>query len=258
MEILVCIKQVPDDSVEINFDPEKNGPALDGVTPVVNAFDTYALEMAARFKEAEGGEITVVSSGDDSVKNSLKNCLAVGADKAYLVPNDNADALDAAGIAQCLIQAKEAIEAKEDKKFDVIFFGKESTDYASSQVGLILAEKLGIPAAANVVGVEKAEAGLAIKQETDEGYNLLEAAMPCAVTVQKPNYDPRYPTIKSKMAARKKTIETIEAADCPESRIEVLKVYGPAKRQAGVKIQAESAEEAVAQAMAMMTEAKVF
>lgn len=258
MEILVCIKQVPDDSVEITFDPDKNAPALDGVTPVVNAFDTYALEMAARFKEAEGGEITVLSIGDDSVKNALKNCLAVGAEKAYMVPCDNADALDAAGIAQCLIQAKEAIETKEDKKFDVIFCGKESTDYASSQVGLMMAEKLDIPAAANVVGVEKAEDGLIIKQETDEGYNQLKAAMPCIVTIQKPNYDPRYPTIKSKMAARKKPIDVIEVAEKPESTMEVLKVYGPAKRQAGVKIKTDSVEDAVAQAMAMMTEAKVF
>ena len=77
MEILVCVKQVPDDSVEISLDPKTGAPALDGVTPVVNAFDTYALEMAVRLKEAAGGEVTVLSIGDESVKNSLKNCLAV-------------------------------------------------------------------------------------------------------------------------------------------------------------------------------------
>ena len=73
MEILVCVKQVPDDSVEISLDPKTGAPALDGVTPVVNAFDTYALEMAVRLKEAAGGEVTVLSIGDESVKNSLKN-----------------------------------------------------------------------------------------------------------------------------------------------------------------------------------------
>ena len=79
MEILVCIKQVPDDSVEISLDEATGKPALDGVTPVVNAFDTYAEEMAVRLKEAVAeSEVTVVSIGDDSVKNSLKNCLAVG------------------------------------------------------------------------------------------------------------------------------------------------------------------------------------
>lgn len=72
MEILVCIKQVPDDSVEIHLNPETGTPALESVTPVVNAFDTYALEMAVRLKESVGGTVTVVSIGDDSVKNSLK------------------------------------------------------------------------------------------------------------------------------------------------------------------------------------------
>ena len=91
MEILVCIKQVPDDSVEISLNEATGKPALDDVTPVVNAFDTYAEEMAVRLKEAVEGEVTVVSIGDDSVKNSLKNCLAVGADHAYLVKCEDAD-----------------------------------------------------------------------------------------------------------------------------------------------------------------------
>lgn len=258
MEILVCIKQVPDDSVEITYDAEKNAPALDGVTDVVNAFDTYALEMAARFKESEGGAITVVSIGDDSVKNALKNCLAVGADKAYLVKTENAQALSAEGVAQALAQAKAAIETAENKKFDLVFCGKESTDYASSQVGIMLADELDAPVVTNVIAVEKADEGVDIKQETEEGYLLLHAAMPCVVTVQKPNYDPRYPTIKSKMAARKKPIEELAMGETAASVMDVLKVYGPKKREAGVKIKAESAEEAVAQAMALMTEAKVF
>ena len=107
MEILVCIKQVPDDSVEISLDEATGKPALDGVTPVVNAFDTYAEEMAVRLKEAVAeSEVTVVSIGDDSVKNSLKNCLAVGADHAYLVKYDEAEKLDGAAVAKVLAKAK--------------------------------------------------------------------------------------------------------------------------------------------------------
>lgn len=258
MEILVCVKQVPDDSVEINLNPATGAPAIEDVTPVVNAFDTYALEMAVRLKEAVGGEVTVVSIGDDSVKNSLKNCLAVGADNAYLMKSDNAPAMDSLSVAKCLVKAKADIEAASGKKFDMIFTGKESTDYASSQVGLILADELGVPAAANVIGVEIKDGTAEIKQETDAGYNKIEAVLPCVVTVQKPNYDPRYPTIKSKMAARKKPIGELELSDTGESSIEVVKVYAPSKRAAGVKIKAESAEDAVSQAIAMMTEAKVF
>lgn len=258
MEILVCIKQVPDDSVEISLNSSTGKPNFDGVTPIVNAFDTYALEMATRLKEKVGGEITVVSIGDESVKNSLKNCLAVGADKAYLVKEDGAEGLDPAGISKNLVKAKEEIENILGKKFDILFFGKEATDYASSQVGLLAAEELSLPAVANVVDIETGDGKAKIKQETEEGYNIIEAELPCVVTVQKPNYEPRYPTIKTKMAARKKPIDELQSAEKPESFMEVVKVFEPAKRQAGVKIKAETAEEAVAQAVKMMTDAKVF
>ncbi len=258
MEILVCIKQVPDDSVEISLNSSTGKPNFDGVTEIVNAFDTYALEMATRLKEKAGGEITVVSIGDESVKNSLKNCLAVGADKAYLVKEDGAEGLDPAGISKNLVKAKEEIENILGKKFDILFFGKEATDYASSQVGLLAAEELSLPSAANVVDIETEDGKVKIKQETEDGYNIIEAELPCVVTVQKPNYEPRYPTIKTKMAARKKPIDELQPAEKPESFMEVVKVFEPAKRQAGVKIKAETAEEAVAQAVKMMTDAKVF
>lgn len=127
MEILVCIKQVPDDSVEISLDEATGKPALDGVTPVSKCICTYAEEMAVRLKEAVAeSEVTVVSIGDDSVKNSLKNCLAVGADHAYLVKCDEAENLDGAAVAKVLAKAKADIEAAEGKTFDLIFFGKES------------------------------------------------------------------------------------------------------------------------------------
>lgn len=258
MEILVCIKQVPDDSVEIGYDAALGGPALDGVTPVVNAFDTYALEMATRLKETVGGQVTVVSIGDNSVKNSLKNCLAVGADKAWLIKDDQAAALDPAGVAKTLAKAKADLESDTGQNFDMIFCGRESTDYASAQVGVMLADELHLPCVTNVVAVEQTENGMAIKQETEEGYHRVECGTPCIVTIQKPNYDPRYPTIKSKMAARKKPIGELTPVKDAGSSMEVVKVYGPAKRAAGVKIKTDDPKEAVAQAMAMMTEAKVF
>lgn len=258
MEMLVCIKQVPDDSVEISLDPATKQPALEGVTPVVNAFDTYALEMAVRLKEALGGEITVVSIGNEGVKNSLKNCLAVGADGAYLIRNEKAESLDPLSIARILRKAAHEIEENMGKKFDLIFCGKESTDYASSQVGLLLAKELSLPAATNVIQVESGDGTMKIKQETEEGYRLIEAPLPCVVTVQKPDYDPRYPTIKSKMAARKKEIKELTLSEETDSILEVLRVFEPSKRAAGIKIKADSPQEAVAQAMSVMAEARIF
>lgn len=258
MEILVCIKQVPDDSVEVSLNKETNMPNLSGITKIVNAFDTYSLEMATRLKEQVGGEVTVLSIGDESVKNSLKNCLAVGADRAYLLKNDDFEKLDPSGVAKLLIKGKEEIEKSLDKKFDIVFCGKETTDYATSQVGLFIGDDLNIPVVANIVEIEVDGTIGKANQETEEGYNSFEFSLPAVVTVQKPNYEPRYPTIKTKMAARKKPIQELTIESDVESKIEVISIFEPAKRKAGVKIKAEVVEDAVSEAMKLIAEAKVL
>lgn len=267
MEILVCIKQVPDDSVEVHLTKEGT-PDLENITPVVNAFDTYALEMAARLKEAKEGEITVLCIGSEGAKNSLKNCLAVGADHAYLVQEDSFDGSDSRGISHILACAAKKIEEDTGKKFDLIFCGKEATDAALGQVGPELSETMGIGVITNVIEIDCTETSVTAKQETEEGYRLIETALPCVVTVTKPDYDPRYPTIKNKMAARKKPIGTIKAEDLPELEAEktgedgafvkVLKLYEPPKKEAGIKVQEETAEDSALKAVAMMADAKVF
>ena len=135
MEILVCIKQVADDSVEIFMNEKTGKAALEGIEKVVNAFDTYALEMATRLKEAKGdATISVLSLGGEDVTNSLKNCLAVGADEAFYVKDEAYQEKDAVIVAEALSKAIKNIEEKRAKKFDIIFCGKESTDFANGQV----------------------------------------------------------------------------------------------------------------------------
>jgi len=267
MEILVCVKQVPDDSVEVHLTAEGK-PDLANITPVVNAFDTYALEMAARLKEAGEGEITVLCIGGEEARNSLKNCLAVGADHAYLVRDDRFDGSDSRGISHILMCAAKKIEEDTGKKFDLIFCGKEATDAALGQVGAELSELLGTGVITNVIGVEFEEGQVCAKQETEEGYRLIETASPCVLTVTKPDYDPRYPTIKNKMAARKKPIGTIKAEDLSMLELEktgedgafvkTLKLYEPPKKEDGIKIQEETAQDSAFKAVAMMADAKVF
>lgn len=255
MEILVCIKQVPDDSVEITLNKETGKPNLENITPVVNAFDTYALEMATRLKENMDGEIIALSIGDESVKNSLKNCLAVGADKAFFIENSkDLSALDVAKVLKC---GKEKLESDLGVKFDVIFCGKESTDYATSQVGVILAEELQIPVITNVVDIKVEDEKIEAKQEIDCAYNIITAKLPSLLTVQKPDYEPRYPTIKTKMQARKKPIEKIEVA-IPETATKILKVYEPQKREAGVKLKCATPEETIDEAIKIIVDAKVL
>ena len=259
MEILVCIKQVADDSVEIFMNESTGRPALEGVEKVVNAFDTYALEMAVRLKEAKGDTtVTTLSLGGEDATNSLKNCLAVGADEAFYIKDENYQEKDAVIIAQALSKGIKKMEEQRGKKFDIIFCGKETTDFATGQVGIMLANELNYGIVTNLVDIDTDDTKVIAKKETETGYEKVELASPCIVTVNKPNYEPRYPTIKSKMAARKKEIIEISVEVANESPVKEVQLFSPPKRQAGVKIKAGTAEEIVAQAIQKMLEAKVF
>ena len=220
MEILVCIKQVADDSVEIFMNEKTGKPALEGVEKVVNAFDTYALEMAVRLKEAKGDTtVSTLSLGGEDAKNSLKNCLAVGADEAFYIKDENYQEEDAVIIAQALSKGIKKIEEQRGKKFDIIFCGKETTDFATGQVGIMLADELNYGVVTNLVDIDTEGEKVIAKKETETGYEKVEVASPCIVTVNKPNYEPRYPTIKSKMAARKKAIAEISIEVANESAV---------------------------------------
>ena len=256
MNILVFIKEVPDDSVAVSVQGDR--AAISDITPVVNAFDTYSLEMAVRLKEAnEESQVVVVSIGNEEVKNSLKNCLAVGADKAYLVKNDDYRKLDAKAITKILMGAKEKLEA-ELGAFDVICFGKETTDAEASQVGVYFANKSDLGVVTSVIAMEKDGDKLVTKQEIDGGYRLVETILPSVVTIAKPDYEPRYPTIKSKMAARRQKIDDFEVEATSSPILEEVKDFEPKKREAGVKIQEEEVEDTVAKAISLMLEQKVL
>ena len=156
MEILVCVKQVADDSVEVFMNEKTGKPALEGVEKVVNAFDTYALEMAVRLKEAKGDiTVTTLSLGGEDAKNGLKNCLAVGADEAFYIKDENYQEKDAVIIAQALSKGIQKIEEQRGKKFDIIFCGKETTDFATGQVGIMLADELNYGVVTNLVDIDK-------------------------------------------------------------------------------------------------------
>ena len=255
MNILVCIKEVPDDSVAVSVQGDR--AAIDSITPVVNAFDTYSLEMAVRLKEAVEGQVTVLSIGCEDVKNSLKNCLAVGADKAYLVKRDDYRNLDAKMITEILRGAKEKLE-EELGAFDLICFGKETTDAEGSQVGVYFANKSDLGVVTSVIEMKLDGDKLITKQEIDGGYREIETKTPCVVTIAKPDYEPRYPTIKSKMAARRQKIEDFEVTCDSSLTLEEIKDFEPKKREAGVKINEEEPEDSVAKAIAIMKEQKVL
>ena len=233
MNILVCIKQVPDTTI-IKIDPVTNTLMREGVPAIVSPFDAYALEAAARIKDKDKNtKIVVLSMGPEQALVALKECLSVG----YI-----------------LSQAKEKIEELEGLKFDMIMFGKQAIDGDTAQVGPQVAEDLDIPQVTYAWEVWPTEDGKAVrvKKELEDGFEILEMACPCAVTVTKPDYEPRFPTIKSKMAANKAKIPVLNAADCgldversglKGSPTKVKKSFTPPRKEGGLKIKEETPEE---------------
>ncbi|MCR5666073.1 MAG: acyl-CoA dehydrogenase family protein [Eubacterium sp.] len=252
LNILVCAKQVPDDEAKIGLKDGK--PDTEDVSKIINVFDGYAAEMAIRYCETSGGEVSVATLGDEEeVRPSMVQLLAVGANHAY-IGNDVAgdEAATANALSQMIAKIKE-----EGSGFDLILCGKESTDEISSQVGAILAEKMHLPLVTSVVGFEKTADGVKVQKETDDGYEYYLVSTPAVLTIAKPEYELRYPSIKSKMAARKAKIPTIDGLSGDSSVC--LEAYEePKMREAGIKIQEEEDADTVAKAMERLFADKVL
>ena len=172
MNILVCIKQVPD-TTEIKIDPVKNTLIRDGVPSIVNPFDTYALESAARIKDNNpDAKIVVVTMGPPQAEKALRECLAIAADKAYLVTDRKFGGSDTLATSYVLRKTVEKLETLEGK-FDAIFCGKQAIDGDTGQVGPELAEWLGLPQVTNCWEVEVAGDSLKAKKQTDDGFQII-------------------------------------------------------------------------------------
>ena len=250
MNILVCVKQVPD-TTEIKINPETNTLIREGVPSIVNTFDAFALEMAARIKDKTGAKIVVISMGPEQAKNALKECLSVGADKAYLVSDRAFGGSDTLATGYILSKAVKAVEAEEGP-FDIIFCGKQAIDGDTAQTGPQLAEQLDYPQITCVTEATVVEDKIHAWRETEYGKELWETPAPAVVTITKPAFEPRYPSIRSKMAANKAVIPTLtinevdadaERSGLKGSPTKVKRVYVPVRHKNGVIITDESAAE---------------
>ena len=147
------------------------------------------------------------------------------------------------------------IEKDKGEKFDLILCGKESTDEITGQVGAILAERLGTSFVSSAIEINSKDGALEVHQETEEGYNIVSIESPAVVTVSKPNYDPRYPSIRTKMASRKAVIPTYSAAEIGEikqAKVRCIEYVEPPKRAPGIKIKEKDVLLAVSAAMEQM------
>lgn len=268
MNILVCIKQVPD-TTEIKIDPVKHTLIREGVPSIVNPFDACALEVAVRLKEKEGGKVIVVSMGPQQAKNALKECLSVGADQAFLVTDRAFGGSDTLATSYILSQAVKAVEARTGEAIDLIFCGKQAIDGDTAQVGPEMAEHMDIPHVTLATGVEMVDGKLQVFRDTDEGYEVVEVDLPALVTVTKTPFDPRYPSIKSKMAANRAVITEITNSDedmvCEQERLglngsptKVKKTFTPDQTKNGVIISDEAGTDAAMKLAAMLSDAKII
>lgn len=266
MNILVCIKQVPD-TTEIKIDPVTNTLIRAGVPSIVNPFDAYALEIAARIKDKNPGtKITIITMGPPQAVAALKECLAVGGDQAYLVSDRAFGGADTLATSYTLKNAIDKIESL-NGKFDIIFCGKQAIDGDTAQVGPEIAEHMDYPQVTYAVEASVEGDEVLVKRETGEGYEILASKMPCVITVTKPNFNPRFPSIKSKLAANKAAITTLTVNDIDVdaakiglkgSPTKVKKSFTPPQKQGGVIITAATGEEAAQKLFESLSSANVL
>src|SRR5918998_2373045 len=206
MKIAVCVKHVPEGTTHARINPETKRLDRSG-EGAINSFDTHAVEEALRIKEAQGGEVLVVTMGPANAQDSVRKALAMGADGALLISDDQAAGSDLVATATALAAALEPEEA------DLILFGQQSSDSDGAVLWAAVADRLRLPMISQAASLELNDGKAKVKRQTEYGYDVIEAPTPCVVAVSDAINDPRYPSLKGIMGAKKKPQETLGAAD---------------------------------------------
>lgn len=225
MNILVCMKQVPDSETRVKIAADGKSVDLTSVNMVINPFDEFAIEEGIRIKEKHGGEVTVLTLGVEKAESDVRKALAMGADKGVLLKTEPGFSGD---VAHALA------EEIKTGTYDIILFGKQAIDDDSAQMPQMIAEKLNLPCVTNVVKFELGAEGKAciVDREIEGGRERLECSLPAVIGTQKGINEPRLPNMKGIMAAKKKPMEKKAPAIVP-SVYEVIAMELPPPRAAG-------------------------
>jgi electron transfer flavoprotein beta subunit len=261
LKILVPIKQVPESS-SVKMDADTGTMIRTGVETVVNPLDLYAIETALRLKEKCGGEITALSMGPPSAMRVLKEAAAMGCDRCVLLSDKSFGGADTWATSYTLFRGVHKLGP-----FDLIVAGERATDGDTAQVGPALAAWLDIPVLSYVSKIEEIAGGrVRAERLTEEGYEMLDAALPCLITVVKEIAIPRLPTLKGKIRSREMDIPVFSADDLDLNRdyiglkgspTKVVKIDTPSVSRKGKTIKAldeESLQLAVDELMALLSE----
>jgi electron transfer flavoprotein beta subunit len=207
VKVVVCVKEVPDASAPKRIDPQTF--RLDRSVPgALNEFDTHALEEALRVKEESGeGEVVAVLMGPPRAADSLRKALAVGADRAVHVADDALAGSDLLATTRVLAKALEREEP------DLVLFGQQGSDSDGAVLWAAVADRLRLPMVSQAASLELADGKAKVKRQTEYGYDVIEAPLPCVVAVSDAINEPRYPSLKGIMGAKKKPQDSVTAAD---------------------------------------------
>ncbi len=207
MNIVVLVKQVPDTWAERNLDASTKTLDRASVDVVMNEIDEYAVEEALRLKEAQGGEVTIVTMGPDRAIETIRKALSMGADKAVHLADDALAGSDALQTSYALAKVLQTLE------YDLVLAGSEATDSRMAVMTALLSERTGRPQLSGARKVTAEGGTVRIERQTENGYDVVEAAIPAVVSVVEKINEPRYPSFKGIMAAKKKPLTTLSRAD---------------------------------------------
>ena len=234
MNIIVCIKQVPD-AKDVRLDPKTNTLSREDVQSIMNPYDQHAVEEAVRIKESLGGEVTVVTMGPPQAEAVLRQAISCGADHGVLVSDRAFAGADTWATSYTLARAIAQLGV-----FDLVLCGKQAIDGDTAQVGPGLAMRLAIPFVTCVQKVRQADpTGIVVERMMDDGYDVIKVYYPALLTVVKDVNEPRVPSLKGTMKAKKAMIKTLNAADIDAdpafiglsgSPTKVVKVFPPEPR----------------------------
>lgn len=254
MKILVCTKHVFDTEAKIKIAADGTSPDPAGVKMILSPYDEYGLEEALRFKEAgAASEVVVASAGGDDVQSSLRQALAMGADRAIHVQQP------ALAAAEPLARARALAEAIREEAPELVFTGKIGVGDDDGQVGPMLGELLDRPHAGNVVKLEVQDGRFTAWRGIEGAVEVVEGTLPAVIAWDKTDHEPRYASLKGIMAAKKKPLAIKPAAapaDPPRLRRESLEL--PPARPAGRILEGTPEEAATELARLLRDEAKVI
>ncbi|MFH1062743.1 MAG: electron transfer flavoprotein subunit beta/FixA family protein [Candidatus Omnitrophota bacterium] len=240
MNIVVCIKQVPD-TTDVRINPETNTLVRDGVVSIINPFDMYAIEEGLRLRERFEGKVTVITMGPPQAEAALRECIALGADEGVLLSDRAFAGSDTLATSYAL-----AMGIKKLGKVDLILCGKQAIDGDTAQVGPGISVWLGIPQVAFAKKIdgttEKDIKAFRVERMTEEGADVLEIPLPCMISVVKDINEPRLPSLKGMMRSKKAEIIKWTADDIQADKkkigldgspTQVVKIFSPPVREGG-------------------------